>query len=227
MDLKRAWRNGFLVSLIFAIPLSDLYYNQYSNLLGDNGATKPRVQRTAAGLADGTNENIGGAATSWDNSVDENGPTIPVSAVTALLLESGDTDFSDIQKTAIQFDPQEIFQSERIEEVDLDSYGSFGQNTDDDFGPLASLSYGFGNPSGSAPGFGGTFTPSMFAPGGRSVSAEALFIDPLAETSTQTEPDDESLHNVPEPSSFVLIAIGTISVASLLYRKSKSPIPHS
>ena len=51
MDLKRAWRNGFLVSLIFAIPLSDLYYNQYSNLLGDNSATKPRVQHSRGRLS--------------------------------------------------------------------------------------------------------------------------------------------------------------------------------
>jgi hypothetical protein len=67
----------------------------------------------------------------------------------------------------------------------------------------------------------------MFAPGGKTASAETLFVDPLTGSSTQTETGDESLHNVSEPSSFVLITIGTISVASLLYRKSRSPILHS
>jgi hypothetical protein len=227
MDLKRAWRNGFLVSLIFAIPLSDQYYNQYSNFPGDSSATKPRVQHSAAGSADVINDDIHGVATSWDNSVDENGRTIPGRTLTALFVESGDTDFSDISKTSIQFDPQDIFLSERIGEVDLDAFGSPLQNSEDDFGPLASLSYGFGDPSGFAPGFSGTFTPSMFAPGGKTASAETLFVDPLTGSSTQTETGDESLHNVSEPSSFVLITIGTISVASLLYRKSRSPILHS
>src|SRR4051794_10492283 len=120
MDLKRAWRNGFLVSLIFALPLSDQYYNQYSNLVIDSSAAKTGVEHAPAGLAHATDDDFRGAAISWDNSDDENGPTIPGSNVTSLLLGSGDTDFNDIQKTAMQFDPQDIFVSERIDEVDPD-----------------------------------------------------------------------------------------------------------
>jgi hypothetical protein len=225
MDLKRAWRNGFLVSLIFAIPLSDQYYNQYSNLFIDDNAAKTRVPHAATGLADAVSDKIADTATSWDNSVDEGSPTIPANYLSNLLLESGDTDISDIRKTAIQFDAQDIFLSERSGDFDLD------QNSDVDFGPVASISYGFGNSSAYAPGFSGPFTPSMLAPGGKTASFETQFIDPLAGSSTETDTaragtGDESLHNVPEPSSFVLMTIGTISVGSLLFRRSKSPTQH-
>jgi hypothetical protein len=221
MDLKRAWRNGFLVSLIFAIPLSDLYYNQYSNLFADHDAAATRAPHAATALADVINDNVAGTTTSWDNSVEEHGPTIPGSALAELLLQSGDTDFTDIGKTAIQFDPEDVFQSERSVDFFMD------QNSNDGFDSLASLSYRFGNSSAYAPSFSGPFTPNMLAPGEKAVSAETAFVDTFAEPSLETDTataqtGNESLHNVPEPSLFVLMTVGTISVGSLLYRKSKS-----
>jgi hypothetical protein len=241
MDLKRAWRNGFLASVIFAIPLSDLYNSQYSNFIVDNNAREAHARHADSGLADGNDDDIANGTTSWDNNIDENGLTLPGNTLTDLLLESGDTDFGDIQKTATQFDPQDFFQSERIGEVDLDNIGSTRQNIDANIGPLASLTYGFGNSAAYAPGFSGPYMPAMFAPGGKITSAglrnssgensEPTFVDPLSGSSTQTDTassgmDNESLHTVPETSSLVLITIGTISVASHLYRKSKSQTYH-
>jgi hypothetical protein len=260
MDLKRAWRNGFLVSVIFAIPLSDLYNNQYSNLIADDRPGKTRVQHAShcgtdascTGSTDGDIEDIAGRTTSWDDSADENRLTIPGNTVTDLLVESNDADFSDIQKAAIQFDPQDIFQSEQIGENALDITGTARQNMGASIGSMASLSYGFGNTAAYAPGFSGPFMPVLSSPGGKSASAglqrasgndaETTFVDPLPGSSTQSEtgalnetPSDtassgngeESLHNVPEPPSFVLITIGTIALASQLYRKSRSLSRHS
>jgi hypothetical protein len=101
------------------------------------------------------------------------------------------------------------------------------QNSDDGFGSSASLSYRFGNSSAYAPGFSGPFMPNMSAPGQKSAPASTTFVDPIAESSTETdtasaETPDASLHHVPEPSSLVLMTIGSITVGSLLYRKSRS-----
>src|SRR5258708_6084124 len=128
MDLKRAWRNGFLASVIFAIPLSDLYNNQHSNFIVDGGAKHERVHGAKScganascdGFSDDSNDDIASRATSWDNSTDESGLTISGNTLADLLLESGEADFGDIQKTAIQFDPQDIFQSEQIGDGALD-----------------------------------------------------------------------------------------------------------
>jgi hypothetical protein len=94
--------------------------------------------------------------------------------------------------------------------------------------------------------------PVLSSPGGKSASAglqstsgndaETPFVDPLPGSSIQSEtgapnetPSDsassgngeDSLRNVPEPPSFVLITIGTIALASQLYRKSRSLSRHS
>jgi len=260
MDLKRTWRNGFLASLIFAIPLSDLYYNQHSNLIVDSHVKEGRVKLTAncgshtpcAGLVDdnddGNNHEIPHATSSWNNKIDDSRLKSPGNSLAKLLFESGHTEFRNLQKTAFEFNAQDILQSEWTSDVDSDIFGFARQNDDDDFGSPAFLSYGFGNPSTHASGFSGPFMPGMFAPDGKTASAdsrnasgagpESLFVDPHPESSTlittgasietlsgtsNSGTGDESIHNVPEPSSFVLIMMGMISVASLLYRKSKTP----
>ena len=239
MDLKRAWRNGFLVSVIFAIPLSDLYNNQFSSLIAENNSKVARVEHAGTcgtdtlctSSADGDSGIISGVPSAWDNDADEKGPSIPGNVLADLLPETGNGTASDIQQAAVQFDPQDIFLSERNTKIDLGSFGSDRQNS------YAS----FGQPY--APGFSGPFSPAMFAAGGGKTSAglrnatsensETPFVDPLddsnavASDTTTSGIGDESLHNVPEPSSFVLITIGTISVATLLYRKPKTQTPLS
>lgn len=239
MDLKRAWRNGFLVLVIFAIPLSDLYINRLSNLTIADIAAEALVRRTgvsgidasASDLRDDNMGNMPGVPSSWEDTVDENQLTIPRSTFAELLLESGNSDFGDV----LQLDPQDILLSERIGKIDLDPFGSTPQNGYAYFGP------------GAAPGLSGSFTPAIFASGGKKSTAglqsasgddsESSFSDPvpdsLAEAETGAAIDTasdtivsgiggESLHIVPEPSSFVLITIGVLSVATRLYRKSKA-----
>jgi hypothetical protein len=246
MDLKRAWRNGFLVTVIFAIPLSDLYFHKFSNHIVHNSTKDARVEHSGSCGTDTSctaspNDNrdeISDVPSSWDNTSDDKSLTIPGHTLAELLFESGGTNFNDIQQTAFQFDPQDIFPSERIGNFDLDTFGSAWQHSDDHFGhPIA-------------PGFGGSFAPAMFGSGGkkgfaRSQNAsgddsESPFVDPVHNSLTQSETDspidaapdiaasgmgDESFHNVPETSSFVLVMLGTISVAMLLYRKSKASSP--
>jgi hypothetical protein len=249
MDLKRAWRNGFLVSVIFAIPLSDLYTNPLSNLVVDNNATEPRVVHTGscetcAHLKDvhnaDDNDKLSGVPSSWDNNVDENNLTVPGNILADLLPESGDPDSGNIQQLLVQFDPQDIFLSEPIRDFDTETSGNPRESGVASFGPYY------------APGLSGPFTPAMFTGTGKSANAslqnastddtEIPFVDPIRDSTAETETGapvntafdtttlgtgDDSLHSVPEPSSLVLMTIGTISVATLLYRKSKTPAQFS
>jgi hypothetical protein len=237
MDLKRAWRNGFLASLIFAIPLSDLYYNQHTNLIIDNSSQKTPVQHAkncvtdCAGFENGSGRygNIASKTSPGKSDIDGSGLAIPGDSLTRMLLESGDSDFGDIREAALQFDPQDIFQSELTGEFDPDSAGNAQQIIDTDIGSVASRSYGFGDSRAYAPGFSGPFMPAVFAPGGETGSAglQNAIGDDTPSDNTNAEIDNESLHSVPEPTPLVLMTIGTISVAARLYRKSKSSTIHS
>ncbi|HET9132193.1 MAG TPA: hypothetical protein VFO86_14655, partial [Terriglobia bacterium] len=136
MDLKRAWRNGFLVTVIFAIPLSDLYNNQLSNLVVDNSTRDGRVAPTGicgthtpcVNLKDvnnaDDNDKLSGVPSSWDNNDLEGGLTIPKNVLAGLLPESGETDSNYIQLATIQFDPDDIFLSEAVGEISPGTIGS-------------------------------------------------------------------------------------------------------
>jgi len=248
MDLKRAWRNGFLVLVIFAIPLSDLYYRPFSNLIADDTAKNAHVEHAKScgsggacpELAGEVKDDIAGVPSSWDNGVDENSLTIPGNILADLLPDSAGTDFSDLQEAVVQFDPQDIFLSEPIRGLDTNTFKNAREHGIANFGP------------GYAPGFSGPFSPAMFSGAGKSANAglhnasgndsETPFVDPIRDSSTESETGnfidtatdtttsgigDASLHNVPEPSSFILALIGTLSVVALLYRKSKTSSPLS
>jgi hypothetical protein len=242
MDLKRTWRNGFLVLVIFAIPLSDLYFKRHSNQIADNSvehASSPRTT-SSANIADNNNADHSGVPASWGNNANEKNPAIPRNTLADLLFESGDTPFNDIpfddiQQTPIPFDPQDIFLSKGTGRIDRNNFRGDRQNSNAPFG----LQF--------APGMGGSYSPSMFGFGGkdaggglRNDSAEdshSPFIDPIRDSSPPNDSNspiattfdtaasgtfNEPLQNVPEPSPLVLITIGVISIAALLYRKSNS-----
>jgi hypothetical protein len=242
MDLKRAWRNGFLVLVIFAIPLSDLYFKRYSNQIVDNSvehASSPR-RTPSADVAYNINEDHSDVPSSWGNNPDEKNPAIPRNTLADLLFESGDTPFNDIpfddiQQTPIPFDPQDIFLSKGAGRIDRNNFRGDRQNGNAPFG----LQF--------APGMGGSFSPSMFGFGGKDAGgglrndagkdSHSPLIDPILDSSAQSNSNspigtafdttasgtfNAPFQNVPEPSPLVLITIGMISIAALLYRKSNS-----
>ena len=195
MDLKRAWRNGFLVSLIFAIPLSDLYYYQHNKLIVNKSAdssskTNPirhaKICETGTDCAafengNSSNGDIASETSSWESDIDGNDLAIPRDSLTRMLFESGSSDFGDVRKVALQFHPQDIFQFfEWTGEFDPDAAESAQQIIDTDIGSLASLSHGFGESKGYAPGFSGPFMPA-WAPDAESRDPPACRM-PLATT---------------------------------------------
>jgi PEP-CTERM motif len=246
MDLKRAWRNGFLVLVIFAIPLSDLYNNQLSNSVADNSTRDGRVVRTescgtdtpcsnskSVQIADGK-DNLSGVPSTWDTSADERDLTIPENTLADLVPESDHAEFGNIQQALVQFDPQDIFLPEPIRAFDTGTPGNSLQSEIANFGPY------------SAPGFIAALTPTLGPGAGKSASgglqnasvedSENSLIDPDRDSLAQTEggdpidnpPDSTTLgtgndpvHDVPEPSSLMLMTIG-FSAATLMYRKSKN-----
>lgn len=232
MDLKRAWRNGFLVSLIFALPLSDLYYFQQSNLLASgNLSGKPALQSNrcaaGAGCAEFESDNIGSEQLADTSGGEANGFST----------------LGDINEEGLRFSKEELLQAVDLTGEDNQLItGDIKQivDIDTDIGSIAALTYGFGDSTPYAPGHSGPWAPALFGGGGGAGSAggfqagsedgaETPITNPLPDSTEESEitiPND-TLQSVPEPSSLVLMAIGTISLASLLHRrKPKPPTTH-
>jgi len=228
MDLKRAWRNGFLISVVFALPLSDLYNFQQSNLIANGSSSKKPVQqaRNCAGVdcdgfEFGTNDN--GAIDTEDREL-----AIPRDSLSSRMLESSGSQSANLRNAALRFSPQDILQSDLTGEENPNVPDDIRQVIDMDIGSLASLAYDFGGSTSFAPGHGGPFAPAGFTGGNSDAASGSLnALSDAGESSTITEQDisgdSDTLQNVPELSSLALMTIGTISVAALFHSRRPKP----
>jgi len=224
MDLKRAWRNGFLAPLLLAAPLYDLSLGEIKYLIADSNA-----QKQFASLATGVS--VGTSLADSNDDADPNRLMIPEHVLTA-LLGSGQPTIDDSRDAAVQFDPQDIFDSA---EGSGDGFQELTDNVpriaDARLGSGTPLSIGFATPF-AANGSHSPHSAALFTAGGDSGSgggsgnsaddfAATQLSDPSSEDQTQSE--NSSPQSVPEPSSLVLLAIGAIAVALLVQRNSRIP----
>jgi hypothetical protein len=223
MDLKRAWRNGFLAPLLLAVPLYDLSLGEISNLISNGNTQKPSAPYAAEA-------SIGAdIVAKRDSLADENRLMIPEHAMNSMLFGNGGSAIDDSSQPILQFDPKDIFDSaegpgdgfqEQTEDIPLIA--------DARLGPGTPLSIAFAAPMGGL----GNHSPqsaALFTAGGTSASSAEdtagtlLSEPPVSESPADEQSENGSPQSVPEPSSLVLLAIGTIALAFLVQRKAKVP----
>jgi len=218
MDLKRAWRNGFLAPLLLAVPLYDLSLGEHNNLIASGNTPKPSAPYAAEASIDA--EFVANSDGSADDRL-----VIPEHAMNSMLFGNGGPAIDDSSQAILQFDPKDIFDSaegpgdgfeDPVEDVPLIA--------DARLGPGTPLSIGFAAPIGGT-GIHSPHSAGLFTAGGTPGSpAEETVGTLLPEPPANEQPEDGSTQSVPEPSSLVLLAIGTIALALLIQRRAKVPI---
>ena len=212
MDLKRAWRNGFLMSLLLAVRLYDLAFDlpgSPADPASEVPQQIPQSTTTALGPSD------------WD-ATDAHYHELSISnnSLKDMLLESQGAAPGDTIEASFQIDPEDLFQS-------FDDPGGIPQLRSDEslqiaaesIGPAPAPSFDFAGPLAST---GAHNAPFASSPADLSDEIDA---DPTP-ISFDPESGNDPAQPVPEPSSLVLLAIGAAALALATRRQRQRASAH-
>jgi len=200
MDLKRAWRNGFLVSLLLAVRLHDLAFDKHINPAEQSSEVPNETPHsTTADLVDGSS--------SFDNGAHFHELSISVDALNHMLLQSEDAPSENTRDAALQFDAQDLLQSieepvelppARIDDIPRIADSSLRHGSSLSLIPAGSPAWARAH---SAPFGAGSFTsgrksetagsgnPSSEESGGTSLNESTSTLSPDSTPAAEPDPD--------------------------------------